>query len=89
MSEDRLTGMYDVLDALEAVIKAAPKAQREALAAAVDAYAENFPDEFFWATGGQAPALLQHLMMLIATDDEGQEHARNVRLVAGKPKGNA
>jgi hypothetical protein len=80
MAEKQLTGMYDVLDALEAVIKAAPKAERDALAAVLGSYANDFPDEYFWAVSGQSPALLYHLINAIE---------RVIRLVDRKPEGSA
>ena len=59
---DDITGMYEVLAALKAVISSAAPDKRDALAQAMDGYAEHFPEEFFWATGGQSPLLLHHLM---------------------------
>jgi hypothetical protein len=44
--EADITGMYELLDAIEAVIKAADPAKREALAQTMDAYAADFPDDF-------------------------------------------
>jgi hypothetical protein len=35
--------MYELLDAIEAVIKAADPAKREALASTIDAYHDDFP----------------------------------------------
>lgn len=66
-SEEReeLIGMYEVLDALEGVIAATDPAKRETLARILDAYAEDFPEDFYWATGFQAPVLLHHLLTTI------------------------
>jgi hypothetical protein len=86
------TGMFELLDAVEAVIGAADPAKRETLAKTIDAYQEDFPDDFFWAVGPQAPALLHHLMMTIdgACRPEGQSKARAVlRLMDRKPEGSA
>ena len=58
-------GMYEMLDALEAVIHASDPAKRERLAQAIDHYREDFPDEFHWATGVSAPFLLANVMMAI------------------------
>jgi hypothetical protein len=41
------------LDALEAVIKAAPQAERDELTAVLDAYGKDFPDEIIWAASAQ------------------------------------
>lgn len=60
-----LTGMYEVLNAVEDLIRAAEPAQQAALARVISAYADDFPDEYFWATGATAPALLQNLMFAI------------------------
>jgi hypothetical protein len=60
--DDDITSIYQLLDAIEAVIKAADPAKREALTRTIDAYAEDFPEDFFWATGSQAPMLLHHLL---------------------------
>ena len=62
---DDITSIYQLLDAIEAVIKAADPAKREALTRTIDAYAEDFPEDFFWATGSQAPMLLHHLLNTI------------------------
>jgi hypothetical protein len=50
--------MYQLLDALEETLRAADPAKREYLAQTLDAYHDDFPDEFHWAIGAQSPALL-------------------------------
>jgi hypothetical protein len=90
--DDDITGIYELLDAIEAVIKAADPAKREGLARTIDAYAEDFPDDFFWATGSQAPTLLNHMLNTIdsACRPEAQSKPRPaIRLVDRKPEGNA
>jgi hypothetical protein len=90
--EEEITGMYELLDALSAVVSSCDPAKREVLAQTIDAYAEDFPDEFFWATGAQSPTLLSNLMMAIdvACRPEKQSKSRGViRLVDRKPEGNA
>jgi hypothetical protein len=62
-NDDEITGIYEVLDAVEAVIKAADPAKREVLAKTLDEYHEDFP--FHWAIGPQAPTFLYHPMMSI------------------------
>jgi hypothetical protein len=64
-SDKPLTGIYEILDALEAIIKATDPQKRNHLAETIDAYAEDFPDEYYWALGGQAPAMLHMLLMAI------------------------
>jgi hypothetical protein len=90
MSEpDQPTSMFELLDAVEAVIQVADPAKREALARVIDAYAEDFPDEFYWAIGAQAPSLLQHLLTTIdaACRPPSQSKPRPVlRLVDRKPE---
>ena len=86
------TGMYELLDAIEAVVKAADPVKRAVLARTIDAYSQDFPDEFFWAIGAQSPALLH--TMLISIDSccrpEKQSKPRApIRLVHRKPEGNA
>ena len=74
---DDITGIYELLDAIEAVI---------------DAYAEDFPDDFYWAIGPQAPMLLNHLINTIdsACRPEAQSKPRPaIRLVDRKPDGSA
>ena len=51
MSEEPFTDMYELIDAIEAVIKAADPAKREALASTIDAYHDDFPEDFHWAIG--------------------------------------
>jgi hypothetical protein len=53
-TEQPMTGMYELLDAIESVIASADAAKRGALAKTIDAYCEDFPEEFFWATSAQA-----------------------------------
>ena len=87
-----ITGIYEVLDAVEAVIKCADPAKREALARTIDAYQDDFPEDFYWAIGQQAPMLLHHLFSTIdaACRPEAQSKPRPViRLVDRKPEGNA
>jgi hypothetical protein len=91
MDAPELTGIYELLDAVEAVIKAADPVKREALAQTIDAYADDFPDEFFWAVGSQAPMLLNHMLSTIdaACRPEVQSKPRPaIRLVDRKPEGN-
>jgi hypothetical protein len=91
MSERPLTGIYELLDAIEATIKSAPDATRKTLAATIAAYADDFPDDYFWAVGPQAPVMLYHIMNAIETaaNEEGEAKARVIRLVDRKPEGGA
>jgi hypothetical protein len=92
MAEEEITGMYELLDALEEALKAADPVKRKVLAKTIDAYQEDFPDEFHWAIGAQSPTLLYHLLMSIdsACRPEAQSKPRGiVRLVDRKPEGNA
>jgi hypothetical protein len=87
---DDLIGMYELIDAVEAVIKSSDLAKREALAATIDGY--SFPGELEWAGGPQSPALLHHLMMTInaACRRESQSEERPVsHLIHRKPEGTA
>lgn len=63
--EDTIVGMYEVLEALEDLIKTAAPEKKAALAEAIEGYSNSFPDEFYWAVGAQAPTLLSNLMMAI------------------------
>jgi hypothetical protein len=91
MTDDHFTDMYELLDAIEAVIKAADPAKREALADTIDAYHDDFPEDFHWAIGPQAPAFLNLLMLMIdgATREQGESKSRVIRLVDRKPDGSA
>jgi hypothetical protein len=60
-------GMYQFVNAVEEMIRSADSEKRQALAQTIDAYHGDYPDEFNWATGGQAPALLHNLMLAIDT----------------------
>jgi len=89
---DELTGMHELLNALEEALKAADPKKREALAKTLDAYSEDFPEEFQWVIGAQSPALLHNLVMTIdaGCHPETQSKPRSViRLVHRKPEGNA
>jgi hypothetical protein len=90
--EHPITGMYELLDAVEAVIASADPAKRETLAKTVDAYCEDFPEEFFWATSAQSPALLYQLMIAIDSSSRPEAESKPrpvIRLVDRKPVGNA
>jgi hypothetical protein len=90
--DDQLTGDYELLDAIEAVIKAADPAKRAELARTIDAYAEDFPEDFFWAVGPQAPTLLNHMLSMIDAScrpDAQSKPRPAIRLVDRKPEGNA
>jgi len=90
MTEDEpFVGMYDLLEALEAVIKAADPDKRAALAVTIDGYQECCPDEFFWSVGAKAPTLLSNLMTSIDMSwrPEAQSRPRPpVGLVYRKPE---
>ena len=91
MTDEPFTSMYELLDAIEAVIKAADPAKREALANTIDAYHDDFPEDFHWAIGAQAPTLLSHLIIAIdgASREQGESKTRVIRLVDRKPEGGA
>jgi hypothetical protein len=89
MSDQEITGMYELVDALEATLQSADPDKREALAKVIDAY-HNFPEEFHWAIGARAPTLLHNLMMAIGVvcRPNKQDRSRGIiRLVDRKPDG--
>jgi len=92
MAEEEITGIFEFLDALEVTIKTGDSANRKALAKTMDAYHEDFPDDFHWAIGPQAPALLHMLMTIIdaaCRSDKESKPRGIIRLVDRKPEGNA
>jgi hypothetical protein len=85
-------GMYGLLDALESIIKAAAEDKRKKLGEALDAYVNDFLEEFDWAISGMSPALLHHLMICVdAACHSGlpSKSGRVIRLVGRKPEGSA
>ena len=89
MSE--ITGMYELLNALEEALKSADPAKRRKLAETIRAYEKDLPDEFYWSVGGQSPALLHNLMSSIDATCRPitRSKAGNfTRLAAGKPEEN-
>jgi hypothetical protein len=46
-SEGPITGMWQLLDAMDEVLRAADPEKRKRLAETIDAYSEDFADEFF------------------------------------------
>ena len=57
--DQKITDMYELLDFIEVIIEAADPAKRKALAQTIDAFAENFPEDFFLGcrpAGADAPA---------------------------------
>jgi len=92
MVDRQLTGMYELLDALEGVIKTSDPAKREELTKTIDAYHNDFPEDFRWAIGAQSPTLLSNLLLAIdwACRSNAQSKSRGVvRLIDRKPEGNA
>jgi hypothetical protein len=92
MENPEIVGIYELLDAVEAVVKSADPAARKALAQTIDAYADDFPDEFYWAVGPQAPTLLNFMLSAIdaASRPPAQSKPRAAnRLADRKPEGNA
>jgi len=90
--DEPIIGMWELLNAVETVVAASDPAKREALAETIDAYADHFPDEFYWAIGASAPTLLFHLFKTIdaACRPESSSKPRPViRLVDRKPEGSA
>jgi hypothetical protein len=66
--ECKHTGMYELLEAIEAAIKSAQPERRELLARTINAYMNDFPEDYFWAIGPQSPTLLNHIMRSIEPD---------------------
>jgi hypothetical protein len=90
--DDDVTSMYEFLDALRDVITSSDPAKRELLAEMIDGYANDFPDDFFWATGAQAPVLLHNLMIEIDSScrpDAQSKPRPAIRIVDRKPQGSA
>jgi hypothetical protein len=87
--DDDFIDMYEFLDAVSSVIAWSDPAKRELLAQTIDAYANDCPDEFLWATGAH-PVLLHHLMNEVDSScrPEAQSKPRPaIRLVGRKPAG--
>jgi hypothetical protein len=92
MSDDEPTGMWELLEAVGEALGAADPGRCDALAKVIDAYAKDFPDEFYWAISPQAPALLYHLLITIdaACRPSSRSKVRPpIRLVDRKQEGNA
>jgi hypothetical protein len=88
--EPNITGVYEFLDALRDVIISSDPAKRETLAKTIDSWAEDFPDEFQWATGIKAPVLLHHVLMEVDVScrpDAASKPRPIIRLVDRKPQG--
>ncbi len=89
MTDEPIT-IDELLDATETVIVAADPAKREALATTIDAYAHDFPEDFHWAIGPQAPSFLYHLLTTIEYAAHGKGESKRVfRLADRKPEGSA
>jgi len=70
--------MYELLEAIEAAIESAQPEKREALAQTINAYMDDFPEDYFWAIAPQSPTLLHHIMNSI----EPSMSAKSVQPVA-------
>ena len=93
MKDDQeIVSEYEMLEALRDVIVSSDPAKRENLAKTIDAWANDFPDDFHWAVGIQAPVLLHHLLMEIdisCRPDAASKPRPAVRLIDRKPQGSA
>lgn len=91
VADEPITGIFELLDAIEAVITAADPEKREALATTIDAYHEDFPEDFHWAIGPQAPAFLHMLVTIIdaACREKGESKSQVIRLADRTPEGSA
>lgn len=90
MGQAQYTGLYDLLEAIEDAIRTADFEKRNALATALDRYAEDNARDFFWATGPQAPPLLHHIVLAIdlaCRSDDERTQGRTIHLVHRKPEG--
>jgi hypothetical protein len=74
-----LTGMYELLEAIEETIKSADPVKRKALEHVLTAYAKDFPDEYFWAIGPQSPVMLHHIMFAIDQPVPSEPKRRGTR----------
>jgi hypothetical protein len=78
---EKIITLYELLNAIEAVVECSDPDKQAALAVTIDQYERNFPDEFYWAVGAQSPHLLHEIMNVLRTacDSESQSkpHKRN------------
>jgi hypothetical protein len=66
MSDNQKITVYpELIDAVVKAVTTCDPATREVLAGTIAAYKRDFPQDFYWATGPQAPAILRDLMMEI------------------------
>jgi len=87
-----MIGHYEMIDALEAAIKASTPEKRAALRDTIDAWSSGpMADDFFWATSPRAPALLHTLMIAVdlAANDDEDKKSRVVHLRSRRPEGSA
>ena len=73
-------------DAVHDVVKAASPAKREALVQTIDAYVDEFPDDYFWSGSTHAAELLNHILNTIdsACRPGGDDGDRRVIVVDGE-----
>ena len=64
---EKIITLYELLDAIEAVVECSDPNKQADLAVTIDQYEKNFPDEFYWAVGAQSPHLLHEIMMVLDT----------------------
>jgi hypothetical protein len=62
---DQNTGKHELFRAIIELIVTSNPDRREALGTTIKAYARDFPEDFHWAVGSTAPALLHHLLSAI------------------------
>jgi hypothetical protein len=86
-----LTGMHELIGAVETALATADPAKLKALAETIEAYAHDFPEEYDWALGAQAPVLLHRLLLVIdaMSHTSSESRARTEQLADRKPEGNA
>jgi hypothetical protein len=68
--DETITSIDEVVEAVYACIQTSNPTKRDHLAKTINAYREDFSEDYRWATGGQSPYILSELMRRISVASE-------------------
>jgi hypothetical protein len=86
---EKTTAFHDFAEATGNAIIGMEPAKRELLAETMVAWIRSFPEDYLWATGPQAPALLYRLMAEIEIAVSGKDENCDFDLAGVAAQGRA
>jgi hypothetical protein len=85
----KIIAFHDFAEAIGKAIRGMDPAKRALLVEAMADWVGSFPEDYLWATGPQAPALLYRLMAEIEIATNGKDENGNFDLASLPAQGRA